>query len=127
MFVGADRNGRPILIGNSKTREPAWSGVKPSDLVMLGMITCSGYDVVDILGKQHQQLTSFDISATGDQRDEPPYAFTMIHIEYVVRGKNLNEALVQRAVNLSENKYCSVIATVRPGCAITTHYRIEET
>jgi putative redox protein len=126
LFVGADRNGRTILIGNTNGREPTWGGSKPSDLLMLGLISCSGFDVVDILAKQHQQLTGFEISATGDQNDEPPYAFTQISVEYVLRGKNLNAALIQRAVDLSENKYCSVMATVRPGCAISTHFRIEE-
>ena len=126
LFVGADRNGRPLLIGHDNQREPAWNAVKPSDLLMLGMITCSGLDVVDILAKQHQQLSDFQISATGDQSDEPPYAFSRIQIEYIFRGDHLNPALVQRAVELSENKYCSVMATVRPSCEITTHYRIEE-
>jgi putative redox protein len=126
LFVGADRNGRAILIGNAMGREPAWSGSKPSDLLLLGLIGCSGYDMVDILAKQHQQLTGLEISAAGDQSDEPPFAFSLIHVEYVLRGKELNDALVRRAVDLSENKYCSVMATVRPGCAITTHYRIEE-
>ena len=126
LFVGADRNGRPLLIGHDNQREPAWNAVKPSDLLMLGMITCSGLDVVDILAKQHQHLSDFEILATGDQSDEPPYAFSKIQIEYVLRGDHLNPALVQRAVDLSENKYCSVMATVRPGCEVTTHYRIEE-
>ena len=114
------------MIGHDNQREPAWNAVKPSDLLMLGMITCSGLDVVDILAKQHQQLSDFQISATGDQSDEPPYAFSRIQIEYIFRGDHLNPALVQRAVELSENKYCSVMATVRPSCEITTHYRIEE-
>jgi putative redox protein len=125
LFVGADRNGRSILIGNSNARQPAWGGIKPSDLLLLGLIGCSGYDIVDILAKQHQQLAVLEISATGHQSDDPPYAFTQITVEYFLRGKDLNEALVQRAVDLSENKYCSVMATVRPGCAITTRFRIE--
>ena len=125
LFVGADRNGRSILIGNSNGRQPAWSGSKPSDLLLLGLIGCTGYDMVDILAKQHQQLAGLEISATADQSDDPPYAFALIDVEYVLRGKDLNEALVRRAVDLSESKYCSVMATVRPGCAITTHFRIE--
>jgi putative redox protein len=125
LFAGADRNGRPILIGNSKSREPTWNGVKPLDLLMLGMITSSGVDVVEILERQSQDLTGFEMSATGDQNDEPPYAFTRIRIEYVLRGHNLNEAIVKRAVEFSENKYCSIMATVRPSCEITTHFRIE--
>jgi len=126
MFIGADRYGNPIPIGAATGRDPKWTGVKPSDLLMIGMICCSGYDVVTILQKQRQQLTGFEVSAIGDQDDDPPYVFTKIEIEYIFRGRNLNEAFIQRAIDLSENQYCSVMATIRPNVQITTHYRIEE-
>lgn len=126
MFVGVDSRGYPIVVGISNDHGSKWMGAKASDLLLLGVATCSGVDVADILRKQRQPLTTLEVQVTGNQDDEPPWKFTKIHIEYLVRGKNLNEALVKRAIELSEEKYCSVIASVRPHVDITTQYRIEE-
>lgn len=126
MFVGVDSRGHPMVVGVSDDHGSKWLGAKASDLLLLGVATCSGVDVADILRKQRQPLTTLEVQVTGNQEDDPPWKFTKIQIEYLIRGKNLNEALVQRAVELSEEKYCSVLATLRPSVEITTHYRIEE-
>lgn len=126
MFVGVDSRGYPLVVGVSNDHGSKWLGAKASDLLLLGVATCSGVDVADILRKQRQPIASLEISVTGDQADDPPWKFTKLHIEYVVRGKNLNEDLVKRAIELSEEKYCSVIATVRPSVEISTCYRIED-
>ncbi len=126
LFAGVDSRGTPLVIGKSDQHEPAWLGVKASDLLLLGVATCSGHDVAEILQKQRQALSGIEISVTGLQNDDAPWAFTHITIEYVVRGKSINAEFVRRAIDLSENKYCSVIATIRPGAQIITRHRIEE-
>jgi len=126
-FVGQDRYGNSITIGSAPNHDPEWKGVKPSDLLLLSLIGCSGYDVVTILQKQRQPISGITISATGEQLDTEPFTFTKIHIDYLIRGKNLSEAFVKRAIELSEEKYCSVMATLRPSVEISSHYRIEET
>ncbi len=126
LFAGKDSRGASIVMGTSEEHPPTWLGVKSSDLLLLGIAGCSGHDVAEILQKQRQPIASLEIRVTGEQDDDPPWKFGKIEIEYVIRGRGVNEAFVQRAIDLSENKYCSVLATVRPGCAITTHYRIED-
>ena len=126
MFVGVDSRGFPMVVGVSDDHGSKWLGAKASDLLLLGIATCSGVDVADILRKQRQLLTTLEVKVTGNQDDDPPWKFTKIQIEYLIRGKNLNAALVKQAVALSEEKYCSVLATLRPSVEITTHYRIEE-
>jgi len=126
LFLGVDSHGHPLAIGSWPDQEPEWAGIKPSDLLLLGLIGCSGYDVVTILRKQRQQLTGLDITCTGEQLSEPPYTFTRIHIAYILRGRNLSEKAVQRAIELSEERYCSVAATVRGVAEITSSYTIVE-
>lgn len=125
MFVGVDSHGHTLVTGSWPGQDPEWAALKPSDLLLLGLIACSGYDVVTILRKQREDLTRLIISADAKQMEEPPYAFTHIHITYHFGGHELDEAKVARAIQLSEEKYCSVAATVRGVAEITSEYRIE--
>ena len=83
-------------------------------------------DVISILAKKRQEVTSFEIELHGDRAAEHPKVFTNITIEYVVTGKNIDPEAVQRAVELSENKYCPGMAMLRKAADIKTRYRIEE-
>ena len=121
-FVGTDSSKHSIVI--SAQDEENGTGMKPSELLMLGLASCSAYDVVGILGKKKMTLTGMTVNATGEQDTEPPWPYRRIHLEYVVRGKGLTEKAVANAIHLSETKYCSVAATVRPTAEITTSYQI---
>ncbi len=125
-FVGQDRYGNTLTIGSTPDREPEWRGVKPADLLMLGLIGCSGYDLVTILQKQRQKIAGISIRATGEQLDEEPFAFIKIQIEYRVRGTNVNSDFVKRAIELSEQKYCSVYNTLKNTVQLTSSFKIEE-
>ncbi len=125
-FVGMDRYGNTLTIGSTPGRDPEWKGIKPADLLMLGLIGCSGYDLVTILQKQRQKITGIAIRATGDQLDVEPYAFTKIHVEYILRGSNLNRDFVARAIELSEQKYCSVYSTLKNTVQLSSSFKIEE-
>lgn len=100
--------------------------MSPSQLLLVGLGGCTAYDVVNILEKKRQQLTGLEVNVTGEQEPEPPWTYRTIHIEYVLRGKGLNEKAVQDAIELSEERYCSVAATVRPAAELTYDYTIVE-
>ena len=125
-FVGQDRHGNSITIGSTPGSEPEWKGMKPSDLLLLSLIGCSGYDVVTILQKQRQKISGMAISATGDQLDTEPYAFTKIHIDYHIHGSSINPDFVSRAIELSEKKYCSVYNTLQKSVELTSSFKIED-
>lgn len=124
MFVTRDSYGHMVVAGSwPKEGEESWvewKGVKPSDMLVMALCSCSAYDVVTILRRQRQQLTGLTITADAEQNSEPPYAFTKIHLHYVASGHDLDEGKVARAIALSEEKYCSVAATIR-GVAQITH------
>jgi len=125
LMTGTDSAGRPLIIGWSRQREPEWTGLKPSDLLLLAASSCSTYDVVDILAKQREPLEGLEVICTGEQLPEPPYTFTCIHLHYKVRG-SVNPNKLARAIQLSEEKYCSVLNTLKPTVRISSDYEIIE-
>lgn len=122
MFVGRDTFGHVVLSGSwpGEGDWTEWKALKPSDMLLISLASCSGYDVVMIMERQHQKLTNLYITVDGEQNDKPPYAFTNIHLHYTVEGENLDESKVARAIQLSEEQYCSVAATIR-GVAKLSH------
>ena len=123
LMTGVDSFGRPLVIGNWPEKEPEWTGLKPSDLLMLAAASCSAYDVVMILTKQREPLAGLEVTCTGQQESEPPYQFTSLHLHYTVQGP-LNPQKVERAIRLSEEKYCSVINTLKPSVKITNDFEL---
>ena len=101
-------------------------GMSPSQLLLVGLGGCTAYDVVEILHKKRQKLTGLEVVVTGHQEEDYPRAYRKIHIHYTVTGKNLMEKAVKDAIVLSEEKYCSVAATVRGSAEITFEYTIRE-
>jgi len=124
LMVVSDSNGHSIVVGKSPDPEHEWSGTKPSDLLLMAVASCSAFDVVEILGKQREPLEDLKVICTGDQKSDPPYTFTCIQIHYQVRGK-ISKDKLERAIQLSEEKYCSVVSTLRPGVPIVSDYEIE--
>ncbi|HHY55246.1 MAG TPA: OsmC family protein [Chloroflexi bacterium] len=130
MFITRDSFGHMVVAGSwPKDGEEGWiewKGVKPSDLLVMALVSCSGYDVVTILRRQRQELTDLRITADAQQASEPPYQFTDIHLHYVVTGRDLDPAKVERAIKLSEEKYCSVAATIRGVANITNSFEVRQ-
>jgi putative redox protein len=113
-FVGIDSTGHSAVLSS-----PADGvGIKPSDLLLISLAGCSAYDVVNILEKKRQKLDRLSIEVSGEQNPDPPWAFTHIHLIYRVRGDVTKEA-VNKAIELSEEKYCSVAATLRSSVELT--------
>ncbi len=125
LFVGRDRQGTTLTLGRTPGTDPEWRGMKASDLLLLSLITCSAHDVVSIIQKQKQQVTSLRVSADGEQDNDPPWRFRKIHVCYKLVGHNLNASFIKRAIELSQEKYCSVYATLRDAVEITTDYEIK--
>jgi putative redox protein len=122
-MVASDSNGHSVVVGKSPDPDFEWAGIKPSDLLLMAVASCSVYDVVEILTKQREPLENMKVTCEGEQMPEPPYTFTRIHVHYLVRGRVQPERL-EKAIALSEDKYCSVISTLRPGVPITSDYEI---
>ena len=121
-FVGTDSTNHSIVLSTGKDG----TGSKPSELLLVALGACSGVDVVGILVKKRQQFTGLQVKVDGQQDADPPWTFRKIHIEYVVQGKGISEKAVQQAIELSEQKYCSVAATIRGVAEITSCYQIVE-
>ena len=100
------------------------TGFSPSELLLASAGSCSAWDVVEILRKKRQDVAAVEVEVAGEQATEPPWPFRRITLTYRVRGRGLQEAAVQRAVQLSVERYCSVLATVRGVARISTEVQI---
>ncbi len=119
-FVGTDSHGQSIVL----TGDDEFGGIRPSQALLIALGACSSVDVVEILLKKRMPLRSLEISVTGEQDEEPPWAYRKIHIHYRLSGDKLTEKAVAQAVSLAEERYCSVAATVRGVAKITTDFEI---
>lgn len=122
LMVGTDSRGTSVVIGMSDQSSNT-KGLKASDLLLLAAASCSMYDVVDILTKQRQPFRDIQVVCHGNQLKDPPYSFTDVHVHYVVYG-DVEEEKVQRAIRLSQEKYCSVITTLVKAIPVTYDYEI---
>ncbi len=119
-FIMHDRNGFHIVMDHPH-------GVNASDLLPLSLIGCSSYDVVAILEKQRQKVTDLVVSAESTRDPEPPFTFRKIHVHYKISGSEIDPAKVAKAIQLSEEKYCGVFATLKNVVEITSDFEIMET
>ncbi len=123
-FVGVDSSKHAVVMSSQDPDNAV--GMKPGELLLVALGGCTAYDVVNILQKKRQPLAGLEVIVTGQQDPDPPWAYRKIHVEYILRGEGLSEKAVAQAIALSEEKYCSVSATVRGVAEITTSFRIEE-
>ena len=119
-FIGTDSTRHSVVLSPADVGV----GMKPSELLLVALGSCTAVDVVEILAKKRTTLTSLEIQVTGEQDIDPPWTFRNFHIQYLLRGKDLTEKAVAQAIQLSEEKYCSVAATVRATAPITTGFEI---
>lgn len=123
LMVGTDSNNHSIVIGRSPEEQKTFLGMKPSDLLLLSVASCTAYDVLEILSKQRAPLEDLKVHCSGDQLSDPPYTFTKIQLQYEVKGA-VDVSKLERAIRLSEEKYCSVISTLQQGVPISSDYEI---
>jgi putative redox protein len=119
-FVAGSKNG-PAIVMDSKD---GGSGPTPMEVLLMGVAGCTGIDIVSILKKKRLELYKLKIHINGEQADSHPKRFTKITIEYLLLGKNIPSKAVEQAIKLSEEKYCSALASLN--AEISHSYRIEK-
>lgn len=120
-FIGTPPSGHSIIIDSKGEKRSAPS---PLELLLVSVAACTAADVVSILEKKRQKVTAYKVEVTGERREEFPRAFTAFHVHHIVYGHDVSEQAVAHAIELSDTKYCSVAATVKPTATIRTSFEI---
>ena len=123
-FVARGDTGHAVLLDAAEEVGGSNSAARPMELLLMGLMGCTAMDVVSVLKKKRQPLTQFKIFASAERASEHPQYYTKIHLEYVAYGE-VNPAALERAVQLSQEKYCGAIATVRGKTEVTSSFRVE--
>ncbi|HCD6625606.1 TPA: OsmC family protein [Pseudomonas aeruginosa] len=127
MFLGESGSGHVVVMDGPPDHGGRNLGVRPMEMVLIGLGGCTNFDVVSILKKARQPVESCEAFLEAERADEEPKVFTKIHVHFMVKGRGLKEAQVKRAVELSAEKYCSAsIMLGRGGVEITHDYEIVE-
>ena len=125
-FDSQDGHGHALTLDAPMADGDSFAGFTPGDMLLTALAGCSGIDVVNILLKQRQKVEGVRIRVSGRQNPEPPWTWEDVHLTYVIRGEGVNPNLVRRAIDLSENKYCSIGATINGRATITSDFEIED-
>lgn len=122
-FTIADEAGREVVVDTDPDHGGESAGIMPKQLMLMGLAGCTGMDVISILAKKRQIVEAFEVNVTGYVRDESPKYYDRIAVEYVVTG-DVEESAVERAIELSFEKYCAVYATMKHVAKIEHKFRI---
>jgi putative redox protein len=124
-FVAKGQSNHWVVLDGSPEFGGNQAGSTPKELLLMALAGCTANDVVPILKKKRVPLQGLEIFVRGNDRDEHPKIFTEIHVEFVFYGDGLNPADLERAIELSTTKYCSVSAILSASAPITHSFRIE--
>jgi putative redox protein len=119
-FIGRNAAGGTVQMGKLNERP----GVSPMELVLVGLAGCTGVDIVDILEKKRQPLKALKVKVRGKRSEDYPKIYKEIEITYFIWGEGVDPKAVERAIQLSEEKYCSVSAMLRSVVEISSTYQI---
>ena len=125
-FVGETGSGHSVVMDGSPDLGGRNLGVRPMEMVLLGLGGCTAFDVVFILKKARQPVEDCEIQVSAERSEDVPKVFTKIHLHYVIKGKDLSEKHVARAVKMSAEKYCSVSRMLEETVEMTHDYEIVE-
>jgi putative redox protein len=120
-YIGTTPNGYSQIMDTKGDRH---SAPTPMELLLVSVAACTAVDVESILAKKRQDVTDYRVEITGVRAEEHPRKFVSFHINHIVHGRDVSEKAVADAIELSDTKYCSVAATVRPTAEITTSFEI---
>lgn len=121
MFLGESGSGHSIVMDGPEDHGGRNMGVRPMEMLLLGLGGCTSFDVMSILSKQRQDVTDCVADIQAERADAVPSVFTKIHVNFKVTGRNLKESLVERAVALSAEKYCSASIMLEQGGVEISH------
>ncbi len=119
-FVGMDSGGHSVVLSGDDQQ----SGVRPSEMLLVALASCTAVDVVEIMSKKRKPLSALEIVISGERDPDPPWPYRRIDVNYRLSGEGLTEKAVSQAIQLSSEKYCSVAATVRGVAEIRTQFEI---
>jgi putative redox protein len=125
-FTGTADTGFTVPLGSSPSVGGADDGFRPLELLAVSLAGCTAMDVLSIIRKKQQDVTAFEVQVHADQRDDHPHVFTKAVITYLVSGHNVDEAAVNRAIELSATKYCPVQAMLANAVPMELVYEIYE-
>ena len=119
-FSASTGSGQQTVVDSGKGKVAP----SPVEMLLVALGSCHAMDVISILRKQRQQVTAYEVDVRGDRRDEHPRSFTRIEIVHRLTGNQLSPEAIQRAIDLSHAKYCSVHASLDPAIAVTNRFEI---
>lgn len=126
-FVAESGSGHSVVIDGPPDHGGRNTGPRPMEMLLMGMGSCTAFDVLNILDKARAEVSDCVAEIDAERADEVPAVFTRIHVHFVVTGRNLKEKQVQRAVELSAEKYCSAsIMLVKGGVDVTHSFEIRQ-
>lgn len=126
MFVGESGSGHAVVIDGPPEAGGRNLGIRPMELVLSGLGACTAFDVVSILKKSRQKVTDCRVELDAERADEVPKVFTRIHIHFVITGQDLKAAAVERAIELSAEKYCSATIMLSASVEISHDFEVVE-
>jgi putative redox protein len=125
-FTGTAQSGFSVPLGGDPSVGGNDDGFRPLELFAIGLAGCTAMDVISILQKKRQKVAQFEVRIHTERAEEHPRTFTDVHIEYLVTGENIEKAAVERAIELSETKYCPAQAMLKESVPISSSYQIIE-
>jgi len=123
LFMGITPSGHAVPLDTDKQRSSAPS---PVELLLVALGSCTATDVASILAKKRQHVTDYIVEVSGIRRDEHPRSYTSMKVHHIFTGKSISAKAVAHAIELSDTKYCSVAATLRPAVEIHSSFEIIE-
>jgi len=121
-FVGQASSGHALVLDGSEQK----LGSTPMELLLIGLAGCTAYDVIEVLEKKRLTVTGLEVRARAERAEQVPRVYTAIDVEYVVRGRGIKAKVVEQAIRLSQEKYCSASIMLGKTAEIRTQYRIED-
>ena len=125
-FVGESGSGHSIVMDGAPDVGGRNMGVRPMEMVLLGLGGCTAFDMVLILQRQRQSISDCQVEIEAERAGEAPRVFTKIHVHYIVKGRGLDPKKVERAVNMTAEKYCSVSIMLSASVELTHDFEIVE-
>ena len=125
-FTGSADSGFPVQLGTDPGVGGDNDGLRPMELIAIGLAGCTAMDVISILGKKRQEVISFITLVHAERAEEHPKVFTHVILEYLIEGRNIDPAAVERAIELSATKYCPAQAMLEKVFIIEHKYSIKE-
>ncbi|MGB5330621.1 MAG: OsmC family protein [Gammaproteobacteria bacterium] len=123
-FVGESGSGHSVVMDGAAEAGGRNLGVRPMEMLLLGLGGCTAFDVISILRKSRQQVVDCEVELEAERAEDIPKVFTKIHVRFIVSGKDLDQNRVARAVELSADKYCSASRMLAKTAAITHDFEV---